>query len=86
MGIGQKIYKGHSHGHLVIEKLKDYERESEGVDAGEDRDGIERVEIPFINENLVIEAVYADETKKVHTSLSRSPPPSIFVLFRKHSS
>lgn len=62
VGIDQSIYKGHSHGTLVIEKLKDYEKDSDTV--GED-DGPEKVMIPFINENLVVEELYASGEKKV---------------------
>ena len=63
MGIGDTIYKGHSYGKLIVEKLKDYEKESEG---GESDDfGPEKVEIPFKNENLLVEAFYKDGEKKV---------------------
>lgn len=63
VGIGNTTYKGHSYGKLIIEKFKDYEKESE---AGESDDsGPEKVEIPFKNENLLVEAFYKDGEKKV---------------------
>lgn len=61
VGIGQSLVKGHSHGNLIIEKLKDYEKDN---DKGDDN-GPERISIPFINENLVVEATYASGEKKV---------------------
>ncbi|KAL3418384.1 hydantoinase [Phlyctema vagabunda] len=61
VGVGQKLYKGHSYGNLVIQKLADYERE-----AGEaTEDGIEQLSIPFMNENLVVEASYTSGEKKI---------------------
>ena len=68
MAIEQSLYKGHSHGTLIIEKLKEYEKEtlnekSEG--------GPERVRIPFINENLMIAATYASGEEKVSISKHR---------------
>lgn len=60
--IEQSIYKGHSHGTLVIEKLTDYEKETMN---GSDTGGPEKVRIPFINENLFVEATYTSGEKKV---------------------
>lgn len=62
VGIGQSIRKGHSHGTLIIDKLKDYEKEGhQRVES----DGPERVVVPFINENLVVNAFYASGEEKV---------------------
>ena len=66
MGIGNTIYKGHSYGKLIIEKLKNYEKESESI-GGDDLEP-ERIEIPFKNENLLIEAFYKGGEKKVSFS------------------
>ena len=63
VGIGNTIYKGHSYGKLIIEKLKDYEKESESSES--DDSGPEKIEIPFKNENLLVEASYKDGEKKV---------------------
>lgn len=65
VGIGQSLYKGHSHGMLVIEKLKDYDKDSISEDDGK---GPDKITIPFINENLVVEATYASGETKVSKS------------------
>ena len=67
IGIEQSLIGGRSHGTLVIEKLKDYEK---GDTAETDKSSIERVRIPFLNENLVLEATYASGEKKVGLSLN----------------
>lgn len=68
VGIGQSLYKGHSYGTLIVEKLKDYEKDdsSEG-----DGNGPEKISIPFVNENLVVEAFYSSGEKKVSLSKPR---------------
>jgi DUF917 family protein len=69
VGVGQSVHKGHSYGLLIVERLKDHERENTNRT---DDEGPERVSIPFKNENLVIEAEYASGEKKVspfHLSL-----------------
>jgi DUF917 family protein len=65
VGIEQSIYKGHSHGTLIIEKLTDYEKETIN---DSDTSGPDKVRIPFINENLFIEATYTSGEKKVSSS------------------
>lgn len=62
IGIEQALVGGRSHGTLVIERLKDYENENP---AEATQDLPERVRIPFLNENLVLEAIYASGEKKV---------------------
>ncbi|GAD97362.1 hydantoinase [Paecilomyces variotii No. 5] len=67
VGVGQRLYKGHSYGEVVVEKLRDYEwdgisRNVAGVDEQESLP--ERVRIPFKNENLIVEAEYASAEKK----------------------
>ncbi|RDW62005.1 hypothetical protein BP6252_11438 [Coleophoma cylindrospora] len=72
VAVGQTLYKGHSYGNLVIERLQSYEME-----AGEKEDeGPERVEIPFKNENLIIEAHYASGERKILATV----PDLIMVL------
>ncbi|KAL5316895.1 hypothetical protein ACEPPN_015947 [Leptodophora sp. 'Broadleaf-Isolate-01'] len=70
VGIGNTIYKGK----LVIEKLKDYEKESGSI--GGDDFGPEKIEIPFKNENLLVEGSYKDREKKILTMV----PDLIMVL------
>ncbi|KUJ08498.1 uncharacterized protein LY89DRAFT_332024 [Mollisia scopiformis] len=73
VGVGQSVHKGHSYGTLVIEKLKDYEKDNDG---GSKDNGPEKVSIPFINENLRVEAVYASGEKKILATV----PDLIMVL------
>lgn len=81
VGIGQSLYKGHSYGNLIIEKLKGYEN---GSGNGGLDNGPEKVSIPFMNENLVVEATYASGEKKVYDwspSLLKYTPLSVsFVI------
>ncbi|KAH8892391.1 hydantoinase [Thozetella sp. PMI_491] len=74
VGIGQTIHKGRSHGNLVIEKLKDYEKDQVG--GGESDDGPVKISIPFMNENLILEATYASGETKVLATV----PDLIMVL------
>lgn len=55
VSVGQRLYKGHSYGEVVVEKLRDYERNSNEV-VESDVAAPERVRIPFKNENLIVEA------------------------------
>ncbi|KAJ9150395.1 Hydantoinase [Pleurostoma richardsiae] len=73
IGIVQSLQGSRSHGTLVIEKLKDYERESDYKD---DTDVPESVRIPFLNENLVLEATYSSGEKKILATV----PDLIMVL------
>lgn len=61
-GIEQSLIGGRSHGTLVIERLKDYESE---IASTTNEDLPEKVRIPFLNENLVLEATYVSGEKKV---------------------
>lgn len=76
VGIGQSLYKGHSLGTLIIEKLKDYEKETKNSG---DENGPDKVSIPFINENLLVEAIYATGEKKV--GLSTAPNMNIILTY-----
>lgn len=58
------MHKGHNHGKVIIE---DYEKDN---DDGGDEDGPENVAIPFINENLVVEATYKSGETKVYSDMS----------------
>lgn len=69
VSVGQRLYKGHSYGEVVVEKLRDYEQDStpETVVANGEKDSVpERVRIPFKNENLIVEAEYASGDRKVN--------------------
>lgn len=62
VGVGQYLMKGHTYGRLVIQRLAQHERDN--TDQGEDETFV-KVEIPFVNENLVLEGVTASGEKKV---------------------
>ncbi|EPE05645.1 hydantoinase [Ophiostoma piceae UAMH 11346] len=66
-GIEQQLYGGRSQGTLIIEKLKDHEKEDgkddDGV-ASDEEEGPEKLWIPFVNENLIVEATYPSGEKK----------------------
>lgn len=66
VGVGERLYKGHSYGEVVVEKLRDYERDATfDSQAGNNEEALpERVRIPFKNENLIVEAEYASGEKK----------------------
>lgn len=71
VGVGQRLYKGHSYGEVVVEKLRDYERDGiSNNSSGDDEQEFlpERVRIPFKNENLIVEAEYASGEKKVRNN------------------
>ncbi|KAH7312920.1 hydantoinase [Rhexocercosporidium sp. MPI-PUGE-AT-0058] len=74
VGVGSTIYKGHSYGKLIIDKLKDYEKESESSESHDT--GPQKIEIPFKNENLLVEAFYKNGEKKILTMV----PDLIMVL------
>ncbi|KAL1902749.1 hypothetical protein Sste5346_001193 [Sporothrix stenoceras] len=80
-GIEQRLYGGRSQGTLVIEKLKDHEKENEEVGGAsgsgtDDEEGPEKLWIPFVNENLVVEATYPSGEKKTLATV----PDLIMVL------
>ncbi|CAK7197644.1 hypothetical protein SEUCBS139899_000292 [Sporothrix eucalyptigena] len=77
-GIEQRLYGGRSQGTLVIEKLKDHEKENEEVTSGssDDEEGPEKLWIPFVNENLVVEATYPSGEKRTLATV----PDLIMVL------
>lgn len=80
-GIEQRLYGGRSQGTLVIEKLKDHEKENEDVPGAtgahtDDEEGPEKLWIPFVNENLVVEATYPSGEKKTLATV----PDLIMVL------
>ncbi|CAK7567497.1 MAG: hypothetical protein SEPTF4163_005462 [Sporothrix epigloea] len=79
-GIEQRLYGGRSQGTLVIEKLKDHEKEngemaSSGA-ASFDEEEPEKLWIPFVNENLVVEATYPSGEKRTLATV----PDLIMVL------
>ncbi|CAK7270485.1 hypothetical protein SEPCBS119000_004115 [Sporothrix epigloea] len=80
-GIEQRLYGGRSQGTLVIEKLKDHEKENGETDSGNggalsDEEGPEKLWIPFVNENLVVEATYPSGEKRTLATV----PDLIMVL------
>ena len=77
-GIEQRLYGGRSQGTLVIEKLKDHEKENEEVSSAavSDEEGPEKLWIPFVNENLVVEATYPSGEKRTLATV----PDLIMVL------
>jgi DUF917 family protein len=77
VGIGQSLYKGHSHGKLIIEKLKDYEKDTTAKSAD---DGPEKLSIPFINENLIVEATYASGETEVNPLTPLPLQDTLFLL------
>ncbi|KAJ9295481.1 hypothetical protein DTO271G3_5937 [Paecilomyces variotii] len=66
VSVGERLYKGHSYGEVVVEKLRDYERDrTSDNEAGNNEEPLpDRVRIPFKNENLIVEAEYASGDKK----------------------
>lgn len=81
VGVGQRLYKGHSYGEVVVEKLRDYERDSNDVVESDNATITpERVRIPFKNENLIVEAEYAGGDRAVRFVSKILSPASIHYL------
>ncbi len=79
-GIEQRLFGGRSQGTLVIERLKDHEREEEEAVAEAATDSsdeeAQRLMIPFVNENLFVEATYPSGATKIIATV----PDLIMVL------
>ncbi|KAL2005111.1 hypothetical protein VTN00DRAFT_2961 [Thermoascus crustaceus] len=75
VSVGQRLYKGHSYGEVVVEKLRDYERDATEV-VESDIATPERVRIPFKNENLIVEAEYSSGERTILATV----PDLIMVL------
>ncbi|KKA27994.1 hypothetical protein TD95_003300 [Thielaviopsis punctulata] len=73
VSVGQYLMKGHTYGRLVIERLAQHERDTQ--EQNEDETFF-KVEIPFVNENLVLEGVTATGEHKVLASV----PDLIMIL------
>ncbi|PHH49839.1 hypothetical protein CFIMG_007607RA00001 [Ceratocystis fimbriata CBS 114723] len=72
VGVGQYLSKGHTYGRLTIERLA----EGEGNECQGKYGDLVRVEIPFINENLVLEGITRSGERKIIASV----PDLIMIL------
>ncbi|KAL5628396.1 hypothetical protein BROUX41_003144 [Berkeleyomyces rouxiae] len=72
VGIGQYLFKGHTYGRLVVDQMAQDESSQEESETGD----FVRVEIPFVNENLVLYGITANGERKALASV----PDLIMIL------